>query len=81
MPPDWLGTCYLAEERHTVGYLSDFFIPTHPEYRGALVDNDKRVGVRLLEPSDRTVEGARKIFDDLFWTAGTHYPYGLFGSF
>ena len=37
---------------------------------GALVDNDVRIGVRMLQPSDReSVEAARKVFDQLFWTA------------
>jgi len=57
------------EERHTVALLNGLQLPTHPEYRGAIVDNDSRVGVRLLDENDRTTEGARKIFDNLFWTA------------
>jgi hypothetical protein len=37
---------------------------------GALVDNDVRIGVRLLQPADReSVQAARKVFDELFWTA------------
>jgi hypothetical protein len=32
-----------------VAYLADFCLPTHPGCIGALVDNDKRVGVLLLE--------------------------------
>ena len=37
---------------------------------GALVDNDVRVGVRMLETSDRsTVDAARNVFSKLFWTA------------
>ena len=43
--------------------------PSRHEGRGALIDNDKRVDVRLLTEDDRTVEGARKIFDKLFLSA------------
>ena len=49
--------------------LNDLQLPTHPNHRGAIVDNDSRVGVRILEESDRTTEGARKFLDNLFWTA------------
>ena len=38
----------MTEERHTVALLNGLQLPTHPEYRGAIVDNDSRVGVRLL---------------------------------
>ena len=38
-----------AVERHAVAYLADFEMPTHPGYIGALVDNDKRIPVRLLQ--------------------------------
>ena len=44
-------------------------MPTHPEHVGAIIDNDPRVSVRMLDDKDRTVDGARKVFDDLFWTA------------
>ena len=56
-------------ERHSVALLADFFMPKSPYHLGAIVDNDKRIGVRLLDEEDRTVEGSRKIFDDLFWDA------------
>ena len=58
-----------GKERHCVAILADFYLPSHPYHRGAIVDNDKRVGVRMLNEDDRTVNGARKVFDDLFWTA------------
>ena len=45
-------------------------IPAYRNHLGALVDNDPRVEVRLLQPSDRaSVAEARKVFDGLFWTA------------
>ena len=57
-------------ERHALAFLADF---THPAYRyhvGVLVDNDPRVNVRFLQPSDRaTVSSARTVFSGLFWTA------------
>ena len=57
-------------ERHAVAFLADFQHPAYLNHCGALVDNDPRVAVRFLEPSDRaSVSAARKVFDDLFWTA------------
>ena len=51
-------------------YLAGFTIPTHPGHMGALVDNDVRIGVRMLQQSDReSVQAARIVFDQLFWTA------------
>ena len=75
IPCDVLLTCLgclhacATVERHSVAYLADFWMPTHPKNLGALVDNDKRIGVRLLDENDRTLQGARDIFDGLFWTA------------
>ena len=68
---EWCVCVVLActEERHCVAFLSDLTMPTHPGFKGAIVDNDKRVSVRLLQPEDRTLEGSRKVFDQLFWTA------------
>ena len=61
---------FVSVERHALSYLADFEIPTHPGHMGALVDNDVRVGVRMLETSDRsTVDAARNVFSKLFWTA------------
>ena len=60
----------VSVERHAVSYLAGFTIPTHRGHMGALVDNDVRIGVRLLQPADReSVQAARKVFDELFWTA------------
>ena len=57
-------------ERHAVAFLADFQHPAYLNHYGALVDNDPRVSVRFLEPSDRaSVSAARKVFDNLFWTA------------
>ena len=56
-------------ERHTVALLTDFEMPTHPTHRGAIIDNDPRIPIRMLDDSDRTKDGARKVFDSLFWTA------------
>ena len=57
-------------ERHALAFLSDFKHPAYRNHLGALVDNDPRVEVRLLQPSDRaSVAEARKVFDGLFWTA------------
>ena len=57
-------------ERHALAFLSDFKHPAYRNHFGALVDNDPRVAVRFLQPSDRaSVVEARKVFDGLFWTA------------
>ena len=57
-------------ERHAVAFLSDFQHPAYRNHFGALVDNDPRVSVRFLEPSDRaSASAARNVFDGLFWTA------------
>ena len=57
-------------ERHALAFLSDFKHPAYRNHFGALVDNDPRVAVRFLQPSDRaSVAEARKVFDGLFWTA------------
>lgn len=57
-------------ERHAVAFLADFEHPAYRYHYGALVDNDPRVSVRFLEPSDRaSVTAARNVFDGLFWTA------------
>ena len=57
-------------ERHAVAFLADFQHPAYRNHFGALVDNDPRVSVRFLEPSDRTsITAARNVFDGLFWTA------------
>ena len=57
-------------ERHALAFLANF---THPAYRyhvGVLVDNDPRVNVRFLQPTDRaTPSSARTVFSGLFWTA------------
>ena len=38
--------------------------------KGALIDNDKRVGIVMLEESDREdPQAARAVFNALFWTA------------
>lgn len=59
-----------GEERHALAFLADFKHPAYRNHLGALVDNDPRVDVRFLQPSDRaTVADARKVFDGLFWTA------------
>ena len=57
-------TC--AEERHCVSLLTDLEFDAYPGYRGAIVDNDKRIGVRMLDDTDRTIIGSRKLFDSLF---------------
>ena len=57
-------------ERHAVAFLADFQHPAYRNHFGALVDNDPRVLVRFLQPSDRaSVAAARNVFDGLFWTA------------
>ena len=54
---------FVAVEKHAVALLADFAMPTHPDFFGAIIDNDPRVGVRLLQPSDRTVDGSRQVCD------------------
>ena len=56
-------------ERHCVAYLADFTMPTNPDHRGVIIDNDPRITPRLLEDADRTISGARAVFDSLFWEA------------
>ena len=56
-------------ERHCVTMLSEMSLPAYPDYMGALIDNDNRIGVRMLQEKDRTKEGAKDIFNSLFWTA------------
>ena len=57
-------------ERHAMAFLADFQHPAYRNHFGALVDNDPRVSVRFLQPSDRaSVAAARNVFDGLFWTA------------
>ena len=41
-------------ERHCVTMLSEMSLPAYPNYVGALIDNDKRIGVRMLQEQDRT---------------------------
>ena len=56
----------MAVERHCVSLLTDIELDAYPNRRGAIIDNDKRIGVRLLDETDRTVDGSRKVFDSLF---------------
>ena len=57
-------------ERHAMAYLADFKHPAYRGHFGALVDNDPRVDIRFLQPSDRaSVQAARAVFNGLFWTA------------
>ena len=53
-----------------MAYLADFKHPAYRGHFGALVDNDPRVDIRFLQPSDRaSVQAARAVFNGLFWTA------------
>lgn len=66
----WSVSRHCTEERHTLAFLAGFHMPSVPEGVGALVDNDTRVGIRLITESDReSKESARAVFDSLFWTA------------
>ena len=56
----------MAVERHCVSLLTDIELDAYPNRRGAIIDNDKRIGVRLLDATDRTIDGSRKVFDSLF---------------
>lgn len=66
--PHLFDSCLLyAEERHAVAYLASQYMPAYPSKHGAIVDNDRRIGVRMLGPEDRlTKAGARAVFTDLF---------------
>ena len=56
-----------------MAYMADFELPTHPDHFGAIVDNDPRIGVLMLEESDRALldgpqpyKNAREVFAGLF---------------
>jgi hypothetical protein len=55
-------------ERHAVAYLADFEFPFQEgKYKGALIDNDRRIPIRHLEEVDRaTPQAARSVIDSLF---------------
>ena len=46
--------------------LTDIELDAYPNMRGAIIDNDKRIGVRMLDETDRTIDGSHKVFDSLF---------------
>ena len=56
-------------EKHCIAYLPAVYVSSKPTCRGALVDNDTRINVLMVDDNDRTIDGARKLFDSLFPTA------------
>lgn len=56
-------------EKHCIAYLPAVYVSSKPTCRGALVDNDTRINVLMVDDTDRTIDGARSLFDSLFPTA------------
>ena len=57
-------------ERHAVAFLAGMQVQGRGECCGAIVDNDPRIPVLLIEEKDRaSPEAARAVFDALFCKA------------